>query len=312
MTGSVFAESASAKLERSGDYWLATILKPGKGASATYSESVIRRDISRALPKGTHCYITHPKPDQPDRDPMTIWGTLAESAYWDEDAGVARAKIKVRKRYAEDIEELAPHVGLSIWMSGEKDDEGNALSFTPSVTNSVDLVSYGGVEGAGLVEKLRESLIADGEKRAAEASADEKREKEMATIEEVAQSLADLKAKFDQIVAGSVTKDEAERMKREAKESAEADAAKDAAEVRKATAEALQSIPADLPESLRESLVNQVIENGVTKDGLKPLVEQAKSVVDDIKKQFTESRDLRGSFVTANNGENANLLLGGF
>lgn len=156
-----FVETLTGALtaENDGTYPV-TLLTPGLGTSAYYSESVIAKDAPVAFPKGTHVYLTHGRdPQTGEPNPEKLLGTLVEETTIRESDGAAVNRFKPLKRWAEFVEEVHPHVGLSICAGGTATTgtmEGRQVKIAESIayhrTNSVDMVSHPGREGSGFVE----------------------------------------------------------------------------------------------------------------------------------------------------------------
>lgn len=157
---SVQLHEASSKLAKNGHYWDATLISPGKGSSGIYAESMLREYGPTAFPKGTHSYVDHPRDENDTRSPKNLIGVLAEDARYVEGRGLV-AKLEVMPHFAEFVEAVAPHTGLSIYAigDGQQTDDGYMVeSLLPDIFNTVDLVSYAG-RGGELAEKLLESAV---------------------------------------------------------------------------------------------------------------------------------------------------------
>lgn len=167
----VFEESRIDALgEASDGTYPVTLLTPGQGSSAYYSEEVIRRDAPTAFPKGTHVYLGHLREDE-TRSAEKILGTLIEDTTIRESDGAAINRFKPVSRWAPLVEDVHKIAGLSINAAGTakiKVLDGKATRVAESieyhVTNSVDLVSYPGRPGSGFTESydaLYEKAMAD-------------------------------------------------------------------------------------------------------------------------------------------------------
>jgi hypothetical protein len=160
MSKITFKESSAAPV-RDGDFWKAVLITPGKGSSAIYTEDVLRRDGAAAFPAGTHSYVNHLTEGEV-RSPEKLWGVLAEDAHYEDGVGLV-AKIKVMPHWADFVEAVAPHTGLSVFVEGiaSRNDAGEVMveSFVSNPMNTVDLVSWPGRAGSGLASKLYESAV---------------------------------------------------------------------------------------------------------------------------------------------------------
>lgn len=207
MTKYTFAESESGTLEapRSNGTYPVTLITPGLGSTAYYSESVIAEHAPTAFPKGTHVYLNHsatgPSPDK-------LLGTLIEDTTIHED-GSARNVFKPLKHWAEFIDAVHEHTGLSINALGDAHKEfmdGREVVVADTIDyrrgNSVDLVSFAGREGSGFTESLFQEALAAVEvpnvQPEPSASGKEKKDNKMELTEAAWNGLT---AKVDGIVA---------------------------------------------------------------------------------------------------------------
>lgn len=179
-------EAAASALAKSGNRWKVICAVPGKGSSGTYSESVLRDFGPAALPAGSKSYINH----DGKRDPRDLLGHFPEGASYEEGVGLV-AELEVLPHYKELVEAVAPHTGMSIYMQGESDDEGNVTALIPSRLNSVDLVGYPGLEGSGIVERLYEAARDAAPIEPAVIVAEEEKETNMEKVLEAIEALAE-------------------------------------------------------------------------------------------------------------------------
>ena len=152
MSTVLFKESASGTLERSGNRWRAILAVPGQGSSGFYSEDVLKEYGPKALAPGAKAFVGH----DDERSPKDMIGVYPEGATYEDGVGLV-GDLEVFPHWKEFIEAVGPHAGLSIYMMGESDADGNVTKLIPDPMNGVDLVSYPGLEGSGLVEKLYEA-----------------------------------------------------------------------------------------------------------------------------------------------------------
>lgn len=165
MTKYTFAEAESgtlAEVSTDGTYPV-TLITPGLGSSAFYSESVIANDAPKAFPKGTHVYLNHAK-DGPSPDKLL--GTLIADTTIAED-GSAKNVFKPLKHWADFVDQVHKHTGLSINARGDGHREvmeGREVTVADTIdyhrSNSVDLVSFAGREGSGFSESLFQEALA--------------------------------------------------------------------------------------------------------------------------------------------------------
>jgi hypothetical protein len=158
------------------------IIAPGWGSSGYYSPDVLERDAG-AFAAGTQMFWDHPLPseeaDRPERSLRDLAGKLVTDARWDP-AGPAGpglyAEAQVFGPYREAVEELAPHIGVSIRALGrarEGEAEGRRGKIIEAITagRSVDFVTVPGA--GGRVCQLFESARARASKPPAEGDVTE-------------------------------------------------------------------------------------------------------------------------------------------
>lgn len=163
MSTVLFRESVSGTLERSGNRWRAVLAVPGQGSSGFYSEEVLKEYGPSALAPGAKAFVGH----DDERSPKDMIGVYPDGATYEDGVGLV-GDLEVFPHWKEFIEAVGPHAGLSIYMMGESDSDGNVTKLIPDAMNGVDLVSYPGLEGSGLVEKLYEAA----KRKIAEAAPD--------------------------------------------------------------------------------------------------------------------------------------------
>lgn len=151
--------------EKVGSRWLVTVARPGKGATGTYTEEALKNTGPNAIPPGTKAFFKHALPQ--DRDPRDQVGVYEEGAFWNAEKGELQAILTPFPRYAQVLEEAGKNVEASIRVAARKRRGTDIVEeFVFSRENTVDLVSFGGLEGSGLqyqVESLFTAALADSE-----------------------------------------------------------------------------------------------------------------------------------------------------
>jgi len=135
------------------------IIQPGIGSSGYYSPEVLKRDGPNVFKAKTHVYWNHPTEsedrERPERSVSDLAGALATDAKF-LDAGPAGpglyADVQFFSPYREAIEELAPHVGMSIRALGKAKSgeiEGKKMPIVEQIVaaRSVDVVTVPGAGG---------------------------------------------------------------------------------------------------------------------------------------------------------------------
>ena len=191
MSKRVLKEAAGSATKTATGRWRAVLAKPGQGSSGFYSEDVLKEYGPKALGKGAKAFINH----EDSRNPKDMIGTYPDGAVYEEGVGLV-GELEVFSHWREFVEEVGPHCGLSIYMLGESDEDGNVTSLVPDRMNGVDLVSYPGLEGSGLAEQLYESARAQSAKERTAASAVEKEKKSMDELQKAIEALTTLMTTF--------------------------------------------------------------------------------------------------------------------
>lgn len=188
-----------------------TILTPGLGATAYYSESVVKEYAPKAFPKHTHVYLSHQRGEGGEPDPGRLLGSLVEDTTIRESDGAAVNRFKPIRQYAEFVEDVHKIVGLSIAARGASHIgmvEGKQVRIADSIdyhiANTVDMVSYPGRPGSGFVE----SAFAQTKDVHPEPSAagEMKEGNEMAITEEQFKELSDSVTKLATLVESALPK----------------------------------------------------------------------------------------------------------
>jgi hypothetical protein len=131
------------------------IIGPGWGSSGYYSEAVLKRDIPNVFPTGTHLYWNHPtlteQVERPERDLSDLAAVLVSEPTWRGDGMYASAKVF--GGYAQTIDEIAEHIGVSILGAGINEPgeaEGKRGPIIKQIVagESIDFVTRPGAKGA--------------------------------------------------------------------------------------------------------------------------------------------------------------------
>ena len=149
------------------------VIVPGWGSSGYYSPAVLERDGPKAFPSGTKMFWNHQteaeEDARPEGDLRDLAGELTEDATFQADGAEGPglyAKAKVFSAFAPVVEELAPHIGVSIRAMGKASSgeaEGREGTIIDALTQglSVDYVTAPGA--GGKVLSLFESVGRKGE-----------------------------------------------------------------------------------------------------------------------------------------------------
>lgn len=291
----LLTESTATSLVREGAGFRAVLITPGKGSSGTYSEEMLKRDAAAAFPPGTLAFVDHPTEQNPGRSARNIIGTYPDGGSYEEGVGIVSNLVPL-PHWADWVEAVAPHTGLSIYAMGESDTLGNVTSLVPDTQNSVDIVAYPGRPGSGLTA-IYESAVAASDPRTTTLVGEQKKETTMTPEQEA--KLDRLATLFESFVSES--KIAAEKL---AKDAVDVEVVKtEAATERKATIAALEAVnKADLPISLRANLISTV-ESG--NSDVAPLLESAMKLHADVKAEVAKASAFipRGHVVSESAGD---------
>lgn len=153
------AETATAAHQSKGIWRVRLIEADVQGSSGYYPADVLKRDGSRAFPKGTHVYLDHPTEseewDRPERSVKDLAAVLIEDASYEEDGHDGRglfARMQVFPDHKERVSAWAEHasVGMSIRATGLTEHEestGRTVVTELIHGQSVDIVTRAGAGG---------------------------------------------------------------------------------------------------------------------------------------------------------------------
>lgn len=191
MSTKFFTESvAEAPVKRDNGRWLVAIATPGQGSSGYYAEDMLKEYGPVAFPAGAKAFINH----ESSRNPKDMIGTYPEGAYWDEDRKQLMGELETFSHWKQFVEEVGPHCGISIYMAGDSDEDGNVTKLVENVQNGADLVSYPGLSGSGFVEMLESARA--GSEEPPVALAEDNDGKDATRMEEKLDKLIELMTAF--------------------------------------------------------------------------------------------------------------------
>lgn len=285
-----FTESiAEAPVRKEGGKYLVAIATPGQGSSGHYSEDMLKEYGPTAFPKGAKSFINHDS----KRDMRDCIGVFQEGAYWDDSRKQVMGELTVFSHWQEFVEAVHEHSGMSIYMAGEADEEGNVTKLIENRQNGADLVAYPGLSGSGFVEMLESARA--GSDQPTVALAEGKNEGKDALMEE---KLDKLIALFEAHIATTETK---------AEEAAQVEADEALAQERldafESAVEAIEG--ADLTDAQRKALREQA-KSGVD---VAPLIEAQVELKAEILKEAGEDTPA-GRVGVSNTGFNTGSIWG--
>lgn len=268
--------------------WRVVVAVPGQGSSGFYSEEVLKRDAEKIVPPGGQAFINHDS----SRNPKDMIGTYPEGSFWDDEKGYVVAEMETFSHWADFVEEVGPHCGMSLYAAGKADEDNNVLEIVEDRLNGCDLVARPGLLGSGIVEKLYESAVAGSDETPGARQV--KETKETGMEKEILEALEAVKESLAQLVSEKV-----------AEEAADAQAEADQTAVTSAVEaydNAVKLIDdADLLDVQVEALRKAALEG---KD-VEPLIEEAKAVKEAAVKSLSESKQEETTFVGRILGESA-------
>jgi hypothetical protein len=129
------------------------LIQPGQGSSGFYPEAVLKRDGPKVFQRGLHMYADHmtsaEEAERPEGSIKNLMAVLETDAHW-EDQGSAGpglyADAKVMPHFAEHLEGIAPHIGISIRALGTFEEDGKTVKQL-AAAKSVDFVTRAGAGG---------------------------------------------------------------------------------------------------------------------------------------------------------------------
>ena len=280
-------------LERSVDENGSTLLKliaPGWGSSGYYPADVLERDGPRVFAAGTKMYWDHPtvsgEAERPERSLRDLAAELVADARWMVD-GVAGpglyAEATVFELYRAHVEELAPHIGVSIRALG-KAKEGEAEGRTGSIVEevvsakSIDFVTEPGAGGQilSLFESARTPKI----------------KKEVTVDEKQAQKLTDSNTALT--ATNTALAAELAALK------VEADRLREAEILRSSMQIVLEALPDDLPAIVKARLVKAL--------GSAPVIVDGKIDQEAFKAKIAEAAKAELEYVTTITGGTGQII----
>ena len=134
------------------------VIAPGWGSSGFYKPETLQRDGPKVFTKGLQMFVDHPtateEAERPERSVNGLGAVLESDARWDPNGPTGPglyADAKPFSPFKERLDELAPHIGVSIRAVGKAVDgevEGRKGKIIEAITaaRSVDFVT---VPGAG-------------------------------------------------------------------------------------------------------------------------------------------------------------------
>lgn len=135
------------------------VISPGWGSSGFYSPDVLKRDGAKAFPAGTQMFWNHATPTQeaerPEGDLSNLAAVLASTPVYNENGAAGPglySEAKVFAPFADALDELAPHIGVSIRgqgivKAGEADGRKGLIVEKLLPGRSVDFVTQPGAGG---------------------------------------------------------------------------------------------------------------------------------------------------------------------
>lgn len=280
MSKSILLREATASTPvKKGNRWRVIAARPGQGSSGFWSEDVLREQGPKAFLPNAQSFINH----DIDRNPKDLIGTFPEGLYWSEEDKALVGDLQVFSHWADFVEEIAPHVGMSLYARGELDEDGNVVTIFPHRQNGVDLVSQPGLEGSRIAEQLLESARSAESKEPSVNAAQEG--KENMELEKKVDALADTVSKLAESINTLVSEKQIQ-----AAEAAQVKADETVVAERVAAfAESVQAI--DATEGLLPSQRATLLEAAKEGADIAPLIESAKKLADEAREAFTATED---------------------
>lgn len=267
------------------------IIRPGWGSSGYYPAAVLERDGPRVFTKGLKMYWNHQtlteEAERPEGDLRDLAAELVSDARWvpDHPAGAGLyAEATVFEPYRPAVDELAPHIGVSIRASGRAAQgtaEGRSGPILQAITaaKSVDFVTSPGAGGQilQLFEARRVHAPAPGSQATKEAEMTDEEKKKLEELKEANARLEKQVADYGTTVA---------RLN-------EADLLREAGSV--VAAELAKPAHVGLPRVTRQRLLGTLAGNPPMKDGKLDREALAARVVEAAKAETAYLAEVTGS-----------------
>lgn len=274
----LLTESTQEAPVKKGSKWRVICARPGQGTSGYYSPEVLREHANVAVPAGAQSYIQH----DPSRNVKDMIGVFPSGGFWDEEEQAIVADLEVFTHWKDFVNEVGPHVGMSLYAQGEKDEDGNVTAFFEHDYNGVDLVGRPGLRGSGLKELLESARSAESNEPSVNAAQEGKENME---LEKKVDALADTVSKLAESINTLVSEKQTQ-----AAEAAQVKADETVVAERVAAfAESVQAI--DATEGLLPSQRATLLEAAKEGADVAPLIESAKKLADEAKEAFTATED---------------------
>jgi hypothetical protein len=154
------------------------LIAPGWGSSGYYSAAMLEADGPKVFRKGLKQFWNHPskteEADRPERDLRDLAAVLTEDAHYEKahpKGPGLYAKTEIFDHYTEAVDQLAPHIGVSIRATGkgkQGEVEGRKGPIIESIVaaKSVDFVTQPGAGGQvlSLFEAARNAPVLEPQK----------------------------------------------------------------------------------------------------------------------------------------------------
>jgi hypothetical protein len=233
------------------------------------------------------------------RSPEKLLGVTTENAYYEEGVGIV-ARIKPMSHFREFVKEVAPYTGLSISAEGRgsmQEMDGQQVfvveALVPNIQNTVDLVSYAG-RGGKFAESLVEQAIATQSSHTESSDGTEKKDTDMATLEEQVTALTgQIATLVSAQEAATAAKSEAVTVSEAVAKAVDAAIAVEASEAPESFKESLRAeikagnydVSAQLAavEALRKEILDEAEANGSTTSTDSDLTEDQKTAATTVK-----------------------------
>lgn len=197
------------------------IIEPGWGSSGFYPAAVLERDGPKVFRSGLHMFVDHPTEtearEKPERSVRDIAAVLTSDAIWQEKGSHGPglyADARVAAPFREVLDDIAPHIGVSIRAAGtvkhgEADGQSGNIVESLVSAHSVDFVTVPGAGGA--ITSLVESARA---RRAAPAAREEPDMTDATTLQEAQTQIATLQEQVRHLREQSVLRDARDQVTR--------------------------------------------------------------------------------------------------
>lgn len=297
-TGGEFVALVEKAVRKNGTMAI-KVIEPGVGSSGFYPASVLERDGAKVFHKGTQMFVNHQTAteaaERPEGSLHDLAAEFVSDARWEAQGAAGPglyADAKVFAPWQPFVEELAPHIGVSIRAQGRAkmgDVEGTPMRIIEELISaqSVDLVTAAGAGGQilSLFESARDRVAVEFKPTYMEVDAVNEQD-----LKEARDALTAKEAEVATLTEANAAKDTELARLREGQLLAEA------------RAFVAATLPTDLPELTHARLTESLSVKPVVKDGALDTAAYKTAIEEAVKSEVAYLAKVTGSGRVTGNG----------